>query len=630
MLMHKLREGAGGWVTKILLGMLVVAFVIWGIADVFRGWGAQDVAVVGSNRIGVEEFRRIYTDRLQTLSRQLGRGFTSEQARALGLDRQILGEMIAEAAFDAKARDLRLNVDDKALAQRIQSNPAFRGPAGTFDPGYYRQILQQNGFTEQRFETSERKLMLRQQIAQALGGEIAAPAVLLDAVRRYELEERSVQYVALTRADAGEIPAPTPEQLTAFYDARKATFRAPEYRKISYIALTPETLVPWIQISEEDVKKAYELRKERISTPERRLVEQIVFPNLEEARAAAERLRQGTKFEDLVAERKLDPKDVAIGLVTRREILDPAVANAAFSLAVGATSEPVAGRFGAVIVRVLKIEPGHEPALAEVADALRRELAIERARTQLLELHDKIEDERASGSTILETAKKLALNAAVIEAVDRSGRERDGAQVQNVPGLEQLLAGAFATKVGVEADAIELRAPGGVQGYVWYEVLEITPSRDRTLEEAKALVEARWRDEEIGKRLAERAEAIRAKLDAGEAFAAAAPGLKVVTAEKLRRGRSAAGLDARTIARIFETPQGKAAIATAEDGISRVVFRVSAIISPPPDAKASQTDALVRGLEDDLVTQYLLRLQNDLGVRINEAALRQVTGGEAN
>jgi peptidyl-prolyl cis-trans isomerase D len=143
------------------------------------------------------------------------------------------------------------------LARRIQDNPAFRGPAGTFDPAYYRQVLQQNGFSEARYEDSERRLLLRQQIARALGGDAIAPAALREAARRFELEERAAELVTLNRGDAGEIPAPTPEQLAAYFEANKALFRAPEYRKISYLALTPEALLPWVQISDEDLRKAY-------------------------------------------------------------------------------------------------------------------------------------------------------------------------------------------------------------------------------------------------------------------------------------------------------------------------------------------------------------------------------------
>lgn len=631
MLMSKLREGAGSWVAKIFLGLLILSFGVWGIADVFRGIGAQDVATIGSTKIGTEDFRRIYTDRLQTLSRQFGRGITPDQARALGLDRQILGELLAENAFDEKSRQLGLGIDDATLARRIQADPNFRGPGGNFDPAYFQGVLRNNGFTEARYVAAERKLMLRQQIARALGGEVAAPAVLREAVRRYEIEERNAEFVTLAPRDAGEIPAPTPEQLAKFFEERKATFRAPEFRKIALLSLTLEALLPWVQLSEADLKKAYEDRKERFSTPEKREVEQIVFANAEEARAVAERLRSGAKFEEIILERKLDKKDTSLGLVTKRELLDAAIAEAAFALAAGGTSAPVAGRFGSVIVRVVKIEPGREPPFSEVEPLLRRELAGDRARRQMLELHDKIEDDRASGATLAETARKVGLTPNIIEAIDRSGREPDGTLLQNLPAREQLLTGAFAARIGVESDAIELRVQGAAIGYVWYDVLEIAASRDRTLEEAKSRVEARWRDEETGKKLSARAEEIRGKLDAGSTFAAAAPGLTVQTRDKLTRSKPAEGLDARVLARIFDTPQGKAAVAVPDDGVGRVVFRVTAITLPAEaTVLAAQSEQLLKGIEDDLVTQYLLRLQSELGVRINDVALQKVVGGERN
>ena len=631
MLMSKLREGAGGWVAKIFLGLLILSFAVWGIADVFRGAGAQDVAVIGTTKIGTEDFRRLYTERLQQLSRQFGRGISPDQARTLGLDKQILGEMIAENAFDEKSRQLGLAIDDATIARRIQADPNFRGPGGSFDPAYFQGVLRNNGFTEARYVAAERKLLMRQQIARALGGEVVAPTVLRDAARRYEIEERNAQFVTLAPRDAGEIPAPTPEQITKFFEDNKTAFRAPEFRKLALLVLTPETLLPWIQISEADLKNAYETRKERFSRPEKREIEQIVFANAEEARAAAERLRAGAKFEEIITERKLDKKDISLELVTKRELLDAAIAEAAFALAAGATSAPVVGRFGPAILRVVKIEPGREPPLSEVEPLLRRELASEQARRQMLDLHDKIEDDRASGATLAETARKVGLTPNVIEAIDRSGREPDGTLLQNLPARDQLLNGAFAARVGVESDAIEMRVQGQAVGYAWYDVLEIAASRDRTLEEAKSRVEARWRDEETGKKLSARAEEIRAKLDAGATFAAAAPGLTVQTRDKLTRGKAAEGLDTRVLARIFDTPQGKAAVAVPEDGVGRVIFRVTAITLPAAAPTAPlQTDALLKGIEDDLVTQYLFRLQSELGVRINEAALQKVVGGERN
>jgi peptidyl-prolyl cis-trans isomerase D len=263
-----------------------------------------------------------------------------------------------------------------------------------------------------------------------------------------------------------------------------------------------------------------------------------------------------------------------------------------------------------------------------VAATLKNEIALERARRQILDVHDKIEDERAGGATLAEVANKLGLKATMIDAIDRSGRQPNGTLIDDLPGRADLLNGAFrAQKPGVETDPVELRNQGG---YVWYDVAGITASRERSFEEARDLVEARWRDEETSKKLALLADTIRAKVDSGESFAKAAPGIAVERREKLKRGAKPDGLDPAVIARVFATAENKSGVYAADDGQNRIVYRITTVNIPPFSPTPAAMKALTAGMEDDLLGQYVLRLENDLGVSINEAALRSVVGADRN
>ncbi len=622
------RQGIGSWFVKGFMGLLIFAFVIWGIADVFRNFGTSTLASVGKTQISVEGFRRIFTERLQQLSRQAGRPITPAQAQILGLDRQILGELLSEGALDQKARALYLGLSDDVLTRRIIEDPAFRGPMGSFNHEYFVQILRANGYSEAQYVDQQRRLILRQQMARAFAGDTAIPKVLGEAVQRYENEERAIEFVRLGKDQAGQIPPATPDQLKTYYEEHKAAFRAPEYRKIVLIALTPETLMSSIEVSDEDIRKAYENQIDRFHKPERREIDQIAFPNIEEANAASARIAAGTSFDKIAEEKKLTPKDISLGLVAKRDILDPAIADAAFSLAPGKVSQPVAGRFVIVLLRLKSVEPATEQPLAAVAATLRSEIARERARTQVLDVHDKIEDERAGGATLAEVAKKLDMKAATVEATDRSGRKPDGTLIDDLPGRADLLTGAFRSpKAGVETDPVELRNQGG---FVWYEVTDITASHDRNFEEARELVEARWRDDETAKKLAALADTIRAKVDSGESFAKAIPGVAVERSEKLKRGSKPDGLDPGVIARVFTPAEGKSGVYAADDGLSRIVYRVTKVTVPPFSPTPAALKALASGLEDDLLGQYVIRLESDLGVSINEAALRSVIGADRN
>ena len=123
----------GSFPVLSVVGFLVISFAIWGIGDIFRGFGLSSLAKVGSTEISVEQFRRAYNDKLQDLGRRMRRPITAEQARALGLERQIVGQMIAEASLDERARELRLNLSDAEIARQITGDPTFQGPNGTFD-----------------------------------------------------------------------------------------------------------------------------------------------------------------------------------------------------------------------------------------------------------------------------------------------------------------------------------------------------------------------------------------------------------------------------------------------------------------------------------------------------------------
>lgn len=620
------RNWLGRVITGVLLGLIAISFAVWGIGDIFRGFGQSTVAKIGKTDITIEQFRSLYTERQQQLSRQLGRALTPDQIRALGLHRQLLAQVVAETALDEDTRNLRLAVADAEVAQRIRTDPNFRGITGQFDQARFQALIRQAGFSEQRYVAEQRKLILRRQIAEALSGGLRAPVTSVDLLYRYENEERTIQFVLIGAEEVGEIETPTPEVLSKYFDERKAAFRAPEFRKIEYVLLTPEEIAKWTQISDADLKKAYDERREKYTTPERRELQQIVFPSAADAEIAAKQLADGKTFAQIAAERKISEKDLNLGRLAKSAILDRAVADAAFSLPEGGISAPIAGRFGHSLVRVVKIEPGHQRTFEEVAGELRRDLALERARAEMASMHDKLEDERGAGATLGDIAKKLNLQTRVIEAVDRSGRDPAGQQVAAIPQGVDLLGSAFVAEAGSENDALSVA--GG--GYLWYEVLGITPSRERGFEEVRDRVLERWRNDQIATRVRARAVEFADKLKAGGNEGAALGDLKWQTATGLRRHKSAENVPARALPEIFSLSKGAVSSSEGNEPTQWTVFRLVDITAPKLDAHSTEAkqlrDKLRTAYAEDLIAQYVARLQTELGATINEAALNQAVG----
>ena len=611
----------------LVMGVLIVSFAIWGIADIFKGFGQSSLAKVGGTEISTEQFRQIYTDRLQQLGRSFGRPLTPEQARAFGLDRQVLQQTIAEAALDEEARRMGLAQSPEETMRQIYNDPNFQGLGGKFDPARFQAAIRQFGYSEQRYLAEQRRVGLRRQIAGAVSAGLEPPKVLIDALIRYQTEQRSIDFIKLDAAQAGTIDPPSPEALAAYFEDRKTQFRAPEYRKLAFVVISPEELGKWMEVSDEDAKKIFEERRDRLGTPEKRDVSQIVFPNEGEAQAARARLTSGTSFDDLAKERNLNLSDVDLGMITKKAILDPAIADAAFSLPSGEVSQPIQGRFGVALVKVGKIEPGVEPTFESVAAEIKKQIATERARAKVNEMQNKMEDERSGGANVVEASQKLGLTPVTIEAVDRSGRLPDGQPAANIPRGLDVVSQAFNSDVGVDNEPIQF---GG--GYVWYDVLGITPSRERPLDEVRRQVEAKWREDQISSKLRAKATEMVQKLEQGGSLAdiAASAGLKVETATDFRRDASLPNVPSAVVTAAFRTPKDGVGQTPGAGGSEWIVFRVTNITVPPVDAASADVkklkDTLQRGLTDEQIAQYVSRIESVIGTSINQAAFAQVTG----
>src|SRR6516165_9622337 len=289
-MLRGIRKASENWLGRGLMAavmaVLAGSFAIWGINDVFRGFGRSPLAKIGDTEIPIDRFRQNYQDRLQQIGRELGRPLPADRANALGLDRQVLGEM----------------------------------------------ILRNMGYSEQRFVAEQRQEILRRQILDSVSADLAAPKAWLDAVNQFENQERSIEYIALGLAQAGDIPHPTQEELNKYFDERRILFRAPEYRKIAIVAVTPAELAKWLEVSDEDIKQAYDQRRASFTTPEQRHVEEIVFPTLADAQAAADRIKNSARFSEIASDRGLKDQDIDLGTIPKSRIVEPAVADAAFAL----------------------------------------------------------------------------------------------------------------------------------------------------------------------------------------------------------------------------------------------------------------------------------------------------------
>ncbi|MCO5072798.1 MAG: SurA N-terminal domain-containing protein [Rhizobiaceae bacterium] len=625
-MLDSLRKAASTWVAKLLLLLLVGSFAVWGVSgQLINGIGNNDVITAGGTSVSGLDYRLAYDRQISVLSQQFGTRLTREQATALGITNQVLAQLVAGAVLDEQARKLGLGVSRERVASLTAEDAAFRGPDGRFDRNQFDYVLRQVGMRPEDYLRNREQVAVRQQIVEAVSDGLKAPDTFLRAVALYQGEDRTVEFIALPKSLVEPIEDPSADVLAKWFDERKASYGAPEYRKISYIKLEPEDIADESAITDEAVAKDYEANKARYTTPEQRAIEQLVFSSADAAAVAADSLKAGSTFDQLVVAEGKTMADVQLGMLTKDRVPDPAVAEAAFKLQPNEVSPVVQGAFGPVLVRVTEITPEKVRPLAEVSGEIRKALALSEASRVLLDVHDSYEDARAGGASLMEAAKQLNLKVTTVDAVDRTAQRPDGSIVKDIPQSADVLAAAFESELNIENDPINI----GGSGFVFFEVEGIIPARERSLDEVHDKVLADWRAEEAKTRLGVKAAEIEKRVKDGTPLETVATELNLQTQTKrgLKRGADDADFGKDGVTAVFNLSEGGTGLTPAPTGDAQIVFKVTEVFEPAgADGSALSEQARTSfssGIADDLLDQLVARLQLEYDVRVDEAAIQR-------
>ncbi len=574
-MLNSLRKNASGWIAKVFIGLLVISFAVWGVADVFHGGAESTVANIGDSEISAEQFQNEYRQEVNNFGRQFGQQLSAEQARQLGIDQRVLNRLITTAVLDQSATNLKLSVSEKAIADSIIDDPNFRGPTGDFSKLIFEQVLRQNGLSEQGYIALQKQAAVRNQITQTIATIPVVPSSLLGAVNQYVNEKRRLRFFKLPMSKGGSISEPESDSYKKFYDANKRTFTAPEYRKLSVLVLRPEDLAESIEITDKELTDAFDERKNTFGKAEERTIQQISFKDIDAANQGFEKLKAGTDFLELAKELGFSESDIDLGTVTKASLADEKIAEAAFQVEEGKFSEPVAGSLNTVILRVTKVDPEIVKTFDDVKDELKNTLAREKAENELLDIQDNVEDTLASGATLRETADKLNITHNIFEAVDVSGNDRSGQKIADLPVAPGLMSSAFRSDVDLENDPLEVS--GG--GLLWFKVLDIMPEALKSFETVKDDVAKAWKEDEERKALLKLARSVVDRANKGETFADLAKEYttEVKTSEPLKRNEDNSDLPRGAVLQAFALGENAVGSAALSNEKARVVFQVHEI-----------------------------------------------------
>ena len=565
------------------------------------------LAEVGDQEITVGEFQMLFRRQLQSYQVQSGGEITADLLRSMGIDRQLLQQVIDEYAALQEAARLGVTVSDAEVREAIVSLPAFQQDGEFIGEAAYLQMLrmQQPPVSPAEFEENVRRSLMLQRLQAALTDWIT---VSDDDVEREHLrrnERVRLSAVSFRADDFREGLEATDDDVAALFEQNANDYLVPEKRRLRFVLIDVPALKASFTPSDADVQAYYDNNLDRYTEEVDLRVSHILLrtqdAELAEVQARAESIaaeaRDGADFAELARRYSEDEgtRDAGgdLGRITPGQMV-PEFEGAAFALEQDEVSDPVTSMFGVHVIKATEKTGGATQTLDEVRDAIVDILQQESADARALALAEAMSLEIDEAADLEAAAARRGLEA------QESGFAALGEPILGLGFSSEVTTQAFQLAEGEVAGPIPTPT-----GPAFVTVTGIQAPYVPPLEE----VEARVHDDVIRRKAfvlaQERADAVAAILQDADDFGAAAEAEELDVSESGLIARGAAvpgvGVNAQVEAVAFSLIPGETSDPVLT-GNSAVVLHVHE--REDADPAALQTD------RERLRSEMILERQN--------------------
>jgi peptidyl-prolyl cis-trans isomerase D len=577
--MHAFRAFAQSWLAKVLLGILMLSFVIWGSGAELDANLSRAVIKAGSHKVKDAEFKRDFDNALKQVSQQQGRAVTAQEAVKAGFVDQMLDDLAdANSLWELVGR-LGVRPSDKLVSQQIAKIQGFADPVTrVFNANTYKARLAENGLTPVDFERGLADEIAENHFATGVSVGMTTPKVYAAVLASLALEERSAAFFAIDPRSIGAINQPTDAQLTAFLNENADKLRRPEQRQISLVRFSAAALAPTMPVNETEVRKQYEQRKAQLTVPERRSFVQVQVQNEAQAQQVGQRIAQGQ--DPVAAAKAAGATAIPYDDIVKSAVPDPKIGEAAFAMQAGQVTA-VQGALGPALIKLTKVTPGKAASFEEARPELEARLRDIAAQEKVFADAGKYGDAHDAGSSLPQAAEAVGAHVYVLGPMTADGKDQFGRPVVGM--TDRMLKDAFSTPQGGDTDLTDL----GKGEYYALRVDKVIPAALPSLAEVKAPLTQEWMRRELITRMQAKADQLAAQVRGGQAIdkVAGSAGLKVNHVNGVTRANAGqhAELGQALLGALFQKKPGEVYTAPIPVAGGRgVVLAVAQVTSAKP------------------------------------------------
>ena len=622
---------------KWSLGLVCVAFVLFYIPDFLKGTGADaassdTIAKVEGHEITAGEFRRTYQAQVQAYRSAYGANMNDQLLKQLGIEQQILQQMVDERAALAEAERLGVTVSDEEVRQRIFAMPAFQENGGFIGEQRYQQLLrmQRPPMMPSEFETNVRRGLTVEKLRASLTDWLAVPDKELEEAYRRRNDKIKLAVVTFNADSFRGQATASDADVASYFEAHKDDFKIPEKRKIRYALLDIEAIRAKVVVPPADIEKAYNSSIEQYTTPEQVRASHILLKTegktdadvKAKAEAILKQVKAGADFAELAKKNSEDESNAKNGGdldYFGRGRMVPEFDQAVFTMQPGQISDLVKTQYGYHIIKLVDKKSAATRSLAEVRQQLTDQLAYERAQAQAAVLAEKLEKQVSKPADLDKAAKAEGL------AVQESGFFAREEPILGLGPAPEAANKAFDMKPGDVAGP--LRASRGL-------VFETLVAKQDPYVPKLDEVKERVRDEVIRQKArdlsTQKAAELAAKLKAAPDFekAAKAAGFEAKTTELIARDAPIPDLGAAPAVEdaAFKLPVGAVSDPIATDtgtAVIKVIEKKEVTAEEWSSSKDRFREELLTDRRNRFFSAYMVKAKQKMKIEVNRESLQR-------
>lgn len=384
-MLQRFGEHIRGWFAGIVIGVIALAFVIWGLQYYIsndKGPGAV-VAVADGVKINEQAFENNAQLAMSHQGQSLGRALTAKEQQFV--HEMVLHQMIQQAVLSKAFQQMGLSVSPQVIQQVIEGTPAFQ-VNGKFDSDLLQRYLASSGQSIDAVVSVVEHKMLMAQLTDGVAGSAFITPSVRDTLFGLWQAQRSFRYTTLPLVNANQIKV-TPAQVTAYYNSHKAAYTLPESVQVQYILLSKDSLGR-VDPTEAEAKAYYDQHQDNFKTAMQWKISRITTKNEKAMQALQARLKSGASFQSLV---KSPEKDWQVVTQTLNAVnTAPALINVLKQLPNNGVSQPLSTPAGPTIMQLLATKPATTKPFADVKQRIMLQLKVQRTQQAMSRLSDKV------------------------------------------------------------------------------------------------------------------------------------------------------------------------------------------------------------------------------------------------